>query len=135
MHMTRLTWQLSLLLGRSLLCHCEKYIAFKMFNCTCGVCLCESFCKTVVIVCRAEDKLASLLYLVQEVIPASQQTIIFAATRHHVEFLHMLLEKEGIESACVYGTMDQASEVPDVNILLTSIAAPRIKDRRSIFRP
>lgn len=56
-----------------------------------------------------EDKLASLLYLIREVVPASQLTILFAATRHHVEFLHNLLTREGIACGCVFGTMDQTA--------------------------
>ena len=57
--------------------------------------------------CRQEDKTAALLWLLQEAIAEGSPTLIFTATRHHVEFLHMLLTREGIKSACVYGQMDQ----------------------------
>ena len=36
-----------------------------------------------------------------------QQSLLFAATRHHVELLHALLAAEGVPCACVYGAMDQ----------------------------
>ncbi|KAL4439981.1 hypothetical protein ABPG75_002982 [Micractinium tetrahymenae] len=58
---------------------------------------------------RHEDKPAALLFLLREVIPLDQLTIVFTSTRHHVEFLQALLEKEGIEAACVHGSMDQAA--------------------------
>lgn len=58
---------------------------------------------------RHEDKPAALLFLLREVIPSNQLTIVFTSTRHHVEFLQALLEKEGIEAACVHGSMDQAA--------------------------
>jgi ATP-dependent RNA helicase DDX54/DBP10 len=60
---------------------------------------------------RAEDKPAALLWLVREVVPQQQLTLVFAATRHHVEFLHQLLTKEGVNAACVYGSMDQVGWV------------------------
>uniref|UniRef100_K3X9Z7 RNA helicase n=1 Tax=Globisporangium ultimum (strain ATCC 200006 / CBS 805.95 / DAOM BR144) TaxID=431595 RepID=K3X9Z7_GLOUD len=58
---------------------------------------------------RSNDKAALFLYMVREFIPKDEQTIVFAATRHHVEFLHELLKANHIESSCVYGDMDQAS--------------------------
>lgn len=61
----------------------------------------------VMLCLRAEDKLTALVYLVREVIPAGQPTLIFASTRHHVELLHMLLSRAGVEAAYVYGSMDQ----------------------------
>jgi ATP-dependent RNA helicase DDX54/DBP10 len=57
--------------------------------------------------CRQEDKPAALLWLLQEVIPLDSPTLIFMATRHHVEFLHTLLAREGLKASCVYGQMDQ----------------------------
>ena len=57
--------------------------------------------------CRAEEKIAALLWLLQEVIPAGQPTLVFASTQHHVEMLHTILEGEGVAAACVYGAMDQ----------------------------
>ena len=51
------------------------------------------------------------MYLVREVLPAGQLTILFASTRHHVEFLHTLFNKAGIPAACVHGSMDQVGRV------------------------
>ncbi|KDO30101.1 hypothetical protein SPRG_05292 [Saprolegnia parasitica CBS 223.65] len=58
---------------------------------------------------RTEDKPSALVYLLRDVIPSTEQTIVFAATRHHVEFLHELLLSCHIDSSCVYGDMDQTS--------------------------
>ncbi len=60
-------------------------------------------------VCRAEDKIAALLWLVREAIEEGQPTLVFASTRHHVEFLYTLMTREGIDAACVYGAMDQVT--------------------------
>ena len=62
---------------------------------------------------RAEDKIAALLWLVREAIEEGQPTLVFASTRHHVEFLHTLMTREGIDAACVYGAMDQVSYATD----------------------
>lgn len=56
---------------------------------------------------RSNEKLAALLYLVRNIIPSNQQTIIFTATRHHSELLHAVFEKIGVSSTMVYGSMDQ----------------------------
>lgn len=71
-----------------------------------------SVCQLAQLVCmdvtrRHEDKAAALLWLLREVIPTDSPTLVFAATRHHVEFLHTLLTREGLRSCCVYGQMDQ----------------------------
>lgn len=55
----------------------------------------------------AEDKPAALLHLLRAVLPREQPTLVFVATRHHVEFLHSLLAAEGLETTYVYGSMDQ----------------------------
>ncbi|CAM9191437.1 unnamed protein product, partial [Discosporangium mesarthrocarpum] len=57
--------------------------------------------------CRSDDKPAALLFLLREVIPPEDMTIVFLATRHHVEFLHELLHESGVDSSVVYGAMDQ----------------------------
>ena len=36
---------------------------------------------------RADDKPAVLLYLLRNVISTEEQTVVFAATKHHVEYL------------------------------------------------
>ncbi|KAK9748871.1 hypothetical protein RND81_02G086700 [Saponaria officinalis] len=56
---------------------------------------------------RQEEKYAALLYLIREVIKSDEQTLIFVSTKHHVEFLRLLLELEGIVSSVCYGGMDQ----------------------------
>lgn len=65
-----------------------------------------------VLLCRVDDKPAALLHLLRSVVPVDQLTILFIATRHHAEFIHNLLKREGIEASCVFGSMDQVSAVP-----------------------
>ena len=40
--------------------------------------------------CNSDDKLALLFHLLQHVITDREQTVIFAATKHHVEYLHLV---------------------------------------------
>lgn len=56
---------------------------------------------------RSNEKMACLLYLVRNIIPADQLTIIFTATKHHSEFIHSFFHVIGIRSTLVYGSMDQ----------------------------
>jgi ATP-dependent RNA helicase DDX54/DBP10 len=60
-------------------------------------------------VVRVDEKIPALLYVLREVVPPKQQTVVFAATRHHVELLVTVLESEGIKCSSVYGTMDFAA--------------------------
>lgn len=39
---------------------------------------------------RPEERVAALLVLLKNVIDQKQQTVVFAATKHHVEYLHMV---------------------------------------------
>ena len=55
---------------------------------------------------RKEQKSAALAYLVKNVIPATEKTIIFVATRHHVEYMRFLMEASGVECTFVYGQLD-----------------------------
>lgn len=82
------------------------------FNCPCAsACLLRLKLLLLLLTVRAEDKFAALLWLVREALPPGQLTIVFASTRHHVEFLHQLLTREGVQAACVYGSMDQVRGV------------------------
>lgn len=40
--------------------------------------------------CREDDKVAVLIHLLKNVINQSEQTVVFAATKHHVEYLQMV---------------------------------------------
>ncbi len=56
--------------------------------------------------CREEGKTAALLHLLKTVIPTEQQTVVFCATRHHVEYLHLLLDEAGISNTFIYSVLD-----------------------------
>jgi ATP-dependent RNA helicase DDX54/DBP10 len=89
-----------------------------------------------------EHKPAALMYLLSNVIGDGakraatvdkrgriatiyeKQTVIFAATRHHVEFLSLLLRSEGLSVGFVYGSMEQ-------NARQTAIAS--FRNRRQQF--
>ncbi|XP_020602543.1 ATP-dependent RNA helicase DDX54-like [Orbicella faveolata] len=58
---------------------------------------------------RSDDKPAVLLHILQNLVKPSEQTLVFTATKHHVEYLKELLEVAGIESSFVYSTLDQAA--------------------------
>ena len=73
--------------------------------------------------CRIEDKLAILIYLLNNVIKAVKnvnetpsydkqrlaQTLIFVSTKHHVEFLKCLLEELGYNVSYAYSSLDQTA--------------------------
>jgi ATP-dependent RNA helicase DDX54/DBP10 len=76
--------------------------------------------------CRNEDKLAILIYLLKNIIKAAknpaefaannsdsskkmEQTLIFVATKHHVEFLKDLLESLGYIVSYAYSSLDQTA--------------------------
>lgn len=44
---------------------------------------------------RSNEKIAAFLYLVRKIIPSTQVTIVFTATRHHSELLHAVLDRIG----------------------------------------
>lgn len=67
------------------------------------------------ITCRSDDKDAALLHILQLIREDQKQyqqlrtglTIIFAATRHHVEYIATLLDTSSIPATMIYGTLDQ----------------------------
>merc|ERR1739838_528171 len=58
---------------------------------------------------NSEDKLPLLLYLLRNVIKPRDQTVIFAATKHHVEYLHMILDLLHIPNTYIYSSLDPAA--------------------------
>ncbi|KAJ3391161.1 ATP-dependent RNA helicase ddx54 [Entophlyctis sp. JEL0112] len=71
---------------------------------------------------KAEEKDAALLYLLNTVIPSDQQTIIFAATKHVVEYLHELLNACGIQSTYIFGSLDQVARTMHINKFRNGLA-------------
>jgi ATP-dependent RNA helicase DDX54/DBP10 len=67
--------------------------------------------------CRSMEKDAALLHVLHQIKQDWEEnealrtglTIIFAATRHHVEYIHTLLDAAGFLSTLIYGTLDQTA--------------------------
>lgn len=105
---------------------------------------------------RSEEKLACLVFLLRELLhldrcngspsnhrrsiqsavhPLSQLplgTIVFVASRHHVEFLAALMEKTQVPTSVAYGSMDQQARVENLEnfrkgrtevLIVTDVAA------------
>ncbi|XP_076642744.1 ATP-dependent RNA helicase DDX54 [Halictus rubicundus] len=85
------------------------------------------------IVCRPEEKLAVLLCLLKNVIKSDSQTVIFAATQHHVEYIHQVLDKSGISNTFIYSNLDPSArkintakfETNKVKVLVVTDVAAR----------
>lgn len=61
-------------------------------------------------VVRTSEKAPALLYIMRELIEFANpkhQTIIFGATRYHVEYLNELCVQAGFKCTFIYGAMDQ----------------------------
>ncbi|XP_034941130.1 ATP-dependent RNA helicase DDX54 [Chelonus insularis] len=56
--------------------------------------------------CRLEEKVAVLLCLLKYVIKEDSQTVVFAGTMHHVEYLHMILDHANISNTFIYSNLD-----------------------------
>ncbi len=58
--------------------------------------------------CRSEEKFPILLYLLRNVLKTGEgeQTIIFCATKHHVEYLKDILEAAGFIVSYLYSSLD-----------------------------
>ncbi|KAK7091946.1 ATP-dependent RNA helicase DDX54-like [Littorina saxatilis] len=59
--------------------------------------------------CLADDKEAVLLHLLRNVISERELTVVFAATKHHVEYLQTLLTQCGISCTYIYSSLDQTA--------------------------
>uniref|UniRef100_A0A8C6SKW1 RNA helicase n=1 Tax=Neogobius melanostomus TaxID=47308 RepID=A0A8C6SKW1_9GOBI len=82
--------------------------------------------------CRIDDKPALLLNLLRNTVKPQEQTVVFAATKHHVEYLRELLTSEGIECAYIYSALDQTARKINIGkfvhrkamvLLVTDVAA------------
>ncbi|XP_053684864.1 ATP-dependent RNA helicase DDX54 [Sabethes cyaneus] len=82
--------------------------------------------------CRPDERYATLLVLIREVIPKNAQIVIFAGTQHHVELIQLILTKAGIACTHVYSGLDASARkintakftMKKVNVLVvTDIAA------------
>ncbi|XP_072921603.1 ATP-dependent RNA helicase DDX54 [Hemitrygon akajei] len=58
---------------------------------------------------RSDDKASVLLYLLRNIIKPQEQTVVFAATKHHVEYLKELITRQGIDCAYIYSALDQTA--------------------------
>lgn len=57
--------------------------------------------------CSTDSKEAALLYLLKNVIRTDELTVVFAATKHHVEYLQELLKSFNFDVSYIYGSLDQ----------------------------
>lgn len=82
---------------------------------------------------RKDEKLAVTISLLRRLHQSGKSTIVFVATKHHVEFFGELLVQLGMTSAVVYGSMDQEAREEQVHrfrkkkasILVTTDVAAR----------
>ncbi|XP_065677758.1 ATP-dependent RNA helicase DDX54 isoform X1 [Hydra vulgaris] len=77
--------------------------------------------KTAFFLIRPDDKLACLLYILQTSIPSDEQTIIFVATKHHVEYLQQLLTHAGINCSYIYSSLDQTARKINIEKFIKKI--------------
>lgn len=54
--------------------------------------------------------------------PTKHSTIVFAATKHHVDYLHSLLREAGFATSYVYGSLDQTARKIQVQNFRTGIS-------------
>lgn len=82
---------------------------------------------------RKAEKLAAAISVLRRLSKDKKSTIMFVATRHHVEFFGELLNTIGVSAAIVYGSMDQIARQEQVakfrgrkaSVLVTTDVAAR----------
>ncbi|XP_048875963.1 ATP-dependent RNA helicase DDX54 [Brienomyrus brachyistius] len=81
---------------------------------------------------RVDDKPALLLHLLRNVVKPQEQTVVFVATKHHVEYLKELLALQGVPCAYIYSALDQTARKINIGqfvhrkamvLLVTDVAA------------
>lgn len=58
---------------------------------------------------------AALLYTLKYLIPKNEMTIIFVATKHHVEYVNQMLSIAGFSTTYIYGSLDQQARKMHLN--------------------
>lgn len=56
--------------------------------------------------CRDEGKTCGLLHLLLELLPDENKVLVFCATRHHVDYVHLLLDLAGVTNTFIYSQLD-----------------------------
>eukprot|EP00933_Yihiella_yeosuensis_P069475 TRINITY_DN7603_c2_g1_i1.p1 TRINITY_DN7603_c2_g1~~TRINITY_DN7603_c2_g1_i1.p1 ORF type:complete len:953 (-),score=255.17 TRINITY_DN7603_c2_g1_i1:132-2990(-) len=82
---------------------------------------------------RKDEKLAAAISVLRRMHQEEKTTIMFVATKHHVEFFGELLKELGLTVAIVYGSMDQVARQDEIHkfrkkkarILVTTDVAAR----------
>ncbi|KAJ3383176.1 ATP-dependent RNA helicase dbp10 [Lobulomyces angularis] len=73
---------------------------------------------------KHEEKDSALIYTLSNLVGNGEQLVmIFAPTRHHVDYLHELLKAAGIENTYIYGALDQSAR----KIHLAKFRAGKVK--------
>ncbi|XP_075069848.1 ATP-dependent RNA helicase DDX54 [Mixophyes fleayi] len=67
---------------------------------------------------RAEDKPAVLMHLLRCIVKPLEQTVIFVATKHHAEYLKVLLDMQGIPCSHIYSALDQTARKINLGLFL-----------------
>lgn len=92
------------------------------------------------IYCRPDERYATLLILLREVIPKGAQTVLFAGTQHHVELISLILTRAGIPNTYVFSSLDASARkintakftMKKVNVLVVTDIAARGLDIPSL---
>lgn len=65
--------------------------------------------ETIFLSIQSETRDAHLIYLLEKISQSNKKTVVFAATKHHVEYLQELLTIKRIPCVYIYGSLDQVA--------------------------
>eukprot|EP01083_Nonionella_stella_P082401 227435_1 len=63
---------------------------------------------------RSDEKIGALLYILREIVPDGEQTLVFAPTRYVAELLCRILEHIGTRVSMIFGSLDQVARVANL---------------------
>ena len=81
---------------------------------------------------KSMEKDAAIIHLLRNLSDKDELTIVFTATKHHVEYLHEMLSIAHIENSYIYGALDQTARKIHLNrfktkkhkvLIVTDVAA------------